>query len=275
MTLHWMGLPGFKFRTMRHFACLALIATLACSGEPVEWGETVYANFPRAPLEFPGALQSVPSADACPGSLRVAKNGSHQYAAWWESQPDSSVLLFFSRLTGRVWSASVVADSSDRGARGCGRPAPGIAADDSSGYIHLAYFSEPESGAGIFFAHSMDSGATFHSPVPIVFGRNPSRVSVASDGDRVAVAYEDPNASQPLIGIALSKTMGHIFESRIQGTSESGRARQPVVRIAGDSIRLWWSEYSADPAVSATRPRYRAGLWKGPRSTHDEREETK
>ena len=263
------------FRTMRRFACLALIATLACSREPVQWGETVYASVPREPLEFPGALQSVPSADACPGSLRVAKNGSHQYAAWWESKPDSSVVLLFSRMSGRVWSASIVADSTDEGARGCGRPAPAIAADDSSGYIHLAYFSEPESGAGIFFAHSMDSGATFHSPVPIVFGRNPSRVSVASDGDRVAVAYEDPNASQPLIGIALSRTMGHIFESRIQGTSESGRARQPVVRIEGDSIRLWWSEYSSDPAVSATRPRYRAGQWKGPGAANRQGEETK
>jgi hypothetical protein len=127
--------------------------------------------------------------------------------------------------------------------------------------VHIAYFSEPANGAGIFFAHSMDTAATFHSPVPIVFGRNPSRVSVASDGDRVVVAYEDPNSTQPIIGIALSKTMGHIFESRSIATSENGRARQPVVRVEGDSIRLWWSEYSADPTVSATRPRYRAAEW--------------
>ena len=166
-----------------------------------------------------------------------------------------------SRMDGRTWATPVVADSTDRGPRGCGRPAPAIAADDSSGYLHLAYFAEPESGAGVYFAHSMDAGATFHSPVPIVFGRNPSRVSVGSKGDRVAVAYEDPNASQPIIGVALSKTMGHIFENRIRATSENGRARQPVVRVTGDSIRLWWSEYSANPAVSATRAMYRAGAW--------------
>jgi len=107
----------------------------------------------------------------------------------------------------------------------------------------------------------MDKGATFHSPVPIVFGKNPARVSVASSGDKVAVAYEDPNSSQPLVGVAISRSMGHIFESRSVATSENGRARQPVVRLAGDSVFLWWSEYSPDPTVSATRTFYRAGTW--------------
>ena len=245
---------------------VALITALGCNNSPVEWGEVVYSNAPRGPVEYPGPLQSVPSPTACPGSLRVAKTSAHEYATWWESRPDSSAVLMLSRSGGRSWGPAVIADSTDHGARGCGRPAPAIAADDSSGYVHLAYFAEPESGAGVFFAHSMDSGATFHSPVPIVFGRNPSRTSVASSGDKVVVAYEDPNSSQPVIGVALSSTMGHIFESRINGTSENGRARQPVVRLAGDSIRLWWSEYSADPAVSATRAMYRAGSWR-PRST--------
>jgi hypothetical protein len=159
------------------------------------------------------------------------------------------------------WKTPVIADSTDHGVRGCGRPAPAIAADSASGYLHLAYFAEPNSGAGVFFAHSMDGGATFHSPVAIVYGRNPSRVSVASNGDRVIVAYEDPNAVQPTIAVALSNTMGHIFESRIQASGENGQARQPVVRLGADSIRLWWSEYSDDPTVSATRSVYRAGVW--------------
>jgi hypothetical protein len=127
--------------------------------------------------------------------------------------------------------------------------------------VHLAYFLEPAAGPGIFFAHSMDSAATFHAPVPIVFGKNPSRVSVASRGDRVAVAYEDPNSDEPMIGVAFSRTMGHLFEARMQATSSDGRARQPIVRVSKDSVYLWWSEYSASPDVSATRPGYQAGAW--------------
>jgi hypothetical protein len=78
----------------------------------------------------------------------------------------------------------------------------------------------------------------------------------------VVVAFEDPNSRQPLIGLALSKTMGHLFEKRVVATPEYGRARQPVVRLTRDSIRLWWSEFSENPAVSATRSTYRAGRWK-------------
>jgi hypothetical protein len=163
-------------------------------------------------------------------------------------------------MHGGPWESPVVADSTDRGRRGCGRPPPAISADAGSGYVHIAYFLEPLAGAGVFFAHSMDSAATFHAAVPIVFGNNPSRVSIDSEGDRVIVAFEDPNSVQPMIGISLSGTMGHIFENRMRATSENGRARQPVVRLDGDSIRLWWSEYSPNPAVSATRPMYRTGF---------------
>lgn len=200
--------------------------------------------------------------NACPASVRIAKAGDLTYAAWWQVRADSSVVLMVSRSPGGgSWSSPAIADSTDHGTRGCGRPAPSIAADSSSGYLHIAYFAEPMGGGGVFFAHSMDSAATFHAPVPIVYGKNPSRASVAGSGDRVVVAYEDPNATQPMIGIALSRTMGHIFERRMRATSENFRALQPVVRIAGDSILLWWSEYSPNPAISATRPMYRAGRW--------------
>ena len=221
----------------------------------------MYTDAPREPGELTTASVS-PAADACPASLRIARAGHLAYSVWWKARNDSSVVLWVARsVNDGAWSAPVVVDSTDHGVLGCGRPAASIAADSASGYVHVAWYSEPANGGGVFFAHSMDSAVTFHSPVPIVYGNNASRASVASQGDKVAVAYEDPNAGQPMIGISLSKTMGHMFEKRMQVTSSNGRARQPVVRIAGDSVRLWWSEYSPDPRVSATRPMYRAGKW--------------
>jgi hypothetical protein len=156
----------------------------------------------------------------------------------------------------------VVADSTDRSVSGCGRPAPSIAADSVSGYVHLAYFSESRLGKGIFFAHSMDSGRTFHSPVPIVFGDNAGWAAVAAEGDRVAVAYDDPNSVQPTIGIALSRTMGHIFKPGEPISNSNELAKQPAVELRGDTIRVWWSDHSANPSVSATRTAYREGIWK-------------
>ena len=236
-------------------------AISGCSETPVMWNEVVHRDAPQEPPESVRGV-TAPSFAGCEASLRIATNGESAFAAWFDARRDSSVLLMTSRsLNGAMWSKPVVADSTDRGTRGCGRPAPAIAADSISRYVHLAYFLEP-AGGGVFFAHSMDSGATFHSAVPIVFGNNPARTSVASNGDRVVVAYEDPNSRQPRIGLALSKTMGHLFEKRVVASPEYGRARQPLVRLTRDSIRVWWSEYSQNPEVSATRPMYRAGLWK-------------
>ncbi len=241
-----------------------LAASLAaCEVSPVEWGPIAFSGGPGEPTDIPSVLQTSPPGALCPASLRVATTGGVSYAAWFQSRPDSSVTLFMSRaVSGGGWLPAAIVDSTDHGVRGCARPAPGISADSASGYVHIAWFAEPGSGGGVFFAHSMDQGITFHAPVPIVYGRNPSGVSVAASGDRVAVAYEDPNAVQPIVAIALSKTMGHIFENRLQGSSDNGRARQPVVRLDGDSVRLWWSEYSENPSISATRRMYRAGKWK-------------
>jgi hypothetical protein len=244
------------------FALMSAALFVACKGDPVSWGDPVFGNSPLSPTDTVATVGIIDSS-ICEGSVRVASTPQFVYAAWWRVRPDSSAALIVARRAADgIWGLPVVADSSDNGVRGCGRPAPAISADSVSGYVHVAYFLEPAKGSGIFFAHSMDSAKTFHSPVPIVFGQNPGRVSVASHGDRVAVAYEDPNATEPLIGVALSRTMGHIFEIRQQATSDNGRARQPTIRVDADSLHLWWQEYSADPTVSATRPAYRAAWWR-------------
>ena len=240
-------------------AALTLTACEQSKKESVAWGPIVRDSVPAEPREFPGEIRP-DIGRGCEASLRVSTSDGSSFATWWVVRPDSSGLLLVSRsMHGGPWQAPVVADSTDMSRRGCGRPAPAIVADSHSGYVHVAYFVEQKNGAGVFFAHSMDSAATFHAPVPIVFGNNPARVSIDALGDRVVVAFEDPNSNQPFVGISLSATMGHLFEHRTQASSPNGRARQPVVRLHGDSIRLWWSEYSANPAISATRPTYRSG----------------
>jgi hypothetical protein len=242
---------------------LGILVIAACEEpqkkESIVWGRIVRDSVPQEPREYPGNIRP-DIGTGCAASLRVSTSDGSSFATWWQVRPDSSGILMVSRsMHGGPWEAPVIADSTDLSRRGCGRPAPAIAADSRSGYVHVAYFVEQKNGAGVFFAHSMDSAATFHWPVPIVFGNNPSRVSIDAEGDRVIVAFEDPNANQPLVGVSLSATMGHLFEFRTQASSPNGRARQPVVRLAGDTVHLWWSEYSANPAVSATRPTYRGG----------------
>lgn len=190
--------------------------------------------------------------------------GTAAFVAWWDVRPDSSASLMVAKSPEPAvgWEPGVEVDASDRSRRGCNRPPPAVTSDPGKGYVYLAYYAEPVAGDGIFFVHSMDNAATFHAPFPILFGENPARVAIAAKGDRVVVAYEDPNSVQPRIGVALSRTEGHLFEERTAASSDNSRAKQPIVVLAADTIRVWWSEYSANPSVSATRPAYREGIWK-------------
>jgi hypothetical protein len=235
---------------------------IACSGDAVVWND-ISLDGPRLPATV--AFGSVwPQAAGCPASVRTARKGSQLLAAWWSARSDSSSILLVSQSAdgGKSWTPAVVADSTDRSVRGCGRPPPSIGADSASGYVYLAYFAEPAAGRGIFFAHSMDNGRTFHAPVPIVFGDNAAWVSVSGAGDRVAVAYEDPNSLTPSVGVAASRSMGHIFKPGELVSSDNERAHQPTVEVVGDTVRVWWSDHSADPGVSATRTAYRKGVWR-------------
>jgi hypothetical protein len=231
-----------------------------CAGEPVAWKEISYSAPPLPHVEPMGRI--TPAVGGCPVSLRAVRAEPATFASWWRVRPDSSAELIVARSHdgGATWDQLVVADSTDHGVRGCARPAPAIALDSSNGYVNVAYFMEPQSGAGIFFSHSMDGGKTFHAAVPIVFGDNASSVGIATSGGGVAVAYEDPNSTEPTVGVALSRTMGHIFEYRKAISSDNERATQPVVDLRGDTVRVWWSEQPTDPRMNAARPAYREGM---------------
>jgi hypothetical protein len=187
---------------------------------------------------------SAPSG-ACPGSLRAAAMGNTLVVVWWSPRADSSARLLSARSTngGATWTTASVVDSLDRSVTGCRRPAASIAADAMSGYVHVAYGLVAPEGTGIFFAHSMDNGVTFHSPVAIVYGDRPGATSVAASGDIVAVVFEEPSGSAARVGLALSHTMGHIFEDRIVPVSDdNGTATQPLVAVSARQIAVGWRE---------------------------------
>lgn len=238
---------------------LLLALLTACVPEPVEWDEAVarrdgtladslrLALSPAGDATFLAAWEPAtwPSEPAlCPESRRaVPALGGEAFASWFTARADSSVLLRVARSDdgGTTWNAPVTADSMDAGRSGCARPAPFLAADSLNGYVHLAYHLDAREGAGLFFTHSMERGALFHEPVPIVYGDRPSRAAVTSRGDTVVVVYEDPNSRLPRLGVALSRTQGHIFEARAPASDETGEARAPLVAVRGDRIVIAWN----------------------------------
>ena len=241
-------------------------AIIGCADGPVAWStarvdstQVAVVVTPEGTL-LPDSLATLaahlpsPDAAACPGSLALARAGRWLYAAWWRARPDSGAVLLAARTAddGRHWSAPAPVDTTDVGVAGCRRAPPALAADSASGYVHVAFALTGREGPGLFFAHSMDGGATFHAPVPIFYGDRLGRASVAADGDHVVVAFEDPNSRTPRVGLALSRTMGHIFEERILPVSDdNGAATRPLAALRGRRLSVAWERRPPSDSTAA------------------------
>jgi hypothetical protein len=239
---------------------LSLLLLAACAPSPVEWSanHSVTTTAAAPALTAGGAIvddslaplarRLTPPVPACAGSLSIARAAGTIFAVWWAPRADSSARLLSAHTAddGKTWSAISPVDTTDRSTAGCKREPPGIAADGASGYLHVTYGMIAPEGPGLFFAHSMDRGVTFHSPVPILYGERLGRTSVSADGDIVAVTFDDPNSIAPRVGLALSRTMGHIFEDRLLPVSDdNGSASRPLVAVRGRHISVAWQERTA------------------------------
>lgn len=257
--------------TRRSIPALVLsLFVLACTAEPVEWGDIAYRDSRLGDPDTRSAILSagLPAVSGavapCIQSVRSTAADSDLFRAWWSRRTDSSVVLSLQHSAdlGKTWHAPVDVDSRDTGRRGCDRPAPGIFCDSGTGNVHLVYFIEGADGAGVFFSHSMDNGGMFHSPVPVVYGNAPSEAAVAARGDSVVVVFEDPNSIKPRIGITLSHTTGHIFDQRAEVTPEEVPAVSPWVALDHDTITVWWKAGDRTRSPGADRVGYRRGVWR-------------
>ena len=230
-------------------AAVVVLALAACDAPPVTWD-------PRRPATGADSASVLGGLAALPDSAGLRRcersvgasfgRGGDAYAVWWAVRPDSSALLLaaYSPDSGRSWARVHAVDTLDRSGRGCARPRPAIAADRVNGFAHVVYWLEAPEGPGVFYAHLMDPRARFEPPAVIVYGRTPAAASVASSGDMVAVAYEDPNRDRPQVELALSRTAGHLFEERALDVSGGDvEARDPRVALApGGRLTVRWTE---------------------------------
>lgn len=189
----------------------------------------------------------------CPDSFRTAVGQHDLYGVWWSVRPDSSAILYaaVSDDSGATWHPPLKVDTADVSSRGCRRPAPSIAAVADT--VHIAYSMVAKEGTGVFFAHSMERGTIFHSPVAVEYGDRLVATAVAGDGSEVAVAYEEPNGSVAEVHVALSHTLGHIFDSRTTASRSSDEAVAPLVGLAGRRVAVSWLDrrrLAADSSAS-------------------------
>src|SRR5688572_16478741 len=222
-------------------AAVVLGVATACTPAPIAWDEPAEAP-PDGEVSFliPSALAQ--AAGPCPKSVRLAQDttGGGHYAVWWAPRPDSTADLVVAQSPNGVeWGVPVKVDTLDAARTGCRRLPPAIAAD--AGNVHVAYAMAAKEGPGICASHSMDRGKMFHSPVAVVYGERIGLTDVAARGNLVAVAYEDPNTSPRRIGIAVSNTMAHLFQSRSVVSPPTGEASGPRVTLRDSTVTVTWT----------------------------------
>jgi hypothetical protein len=250
---------------MRLRGSLALLMALAaCDATPVEWNDPVpaaqsgtggqltidaagqprYAPEPVASMTMPGDPR------LCHSSLRLARASIHLYGVWWSVRRDSSAVLYSAQSSdsGATWGTPVAVDTSDVSSAGCSRPAPSVATvgDD----LHVAYSMVASEGTGVFFAHFM--GSMLHSPVAVIYGERLVATAIAAEGDRVLVAYEEPNGTRKQVDVALSTTQGHLFDWHATASRDIDAATSPAVALAGKTIAVSWMTQRATD-TTATR----------------------
>jgi hypothetical protein len=241
----------------------ALCGLQGCDKPPVVWNDPVSIPLPAGTVRLVidssntvrfaaerGAPRSLPSAAGlCSASVRTAPGTVHLYAVWWSVRADSSAVLYSASSpdSGATWSLPVPVDTADRSAAGCTRPPPAltVVGDD----VHVAYAMTAPEGTGVFFSHFMYG--MFHSPEAVIYGERLVATSIAAQGDTVAVAYEEPNGSRERIDLALSTTMGHIFEWRTEATRDVDNARAPSVALRGKTIAVAWMPAGARDSATA------------------------
>ncbi|MDQ6827455.1 MAG: glycoside hydrolase [Gemmatimonadota bacterium] len=253
------------------FGAASALFCIACDRPPIEWRDDA-SRLPREeamqsvgldasflPLSAPSPLPR--RLDRCEGSIAYAHVAGRQaFAAWWLAQPDSGAALVVQRTTddGATWSAPEIVDQRDSGHDGCGRPPPAVAADSITGYLLIAYASAPKEGTAVWFAHAMPTVTNgeptlmWHAPVPVVFGDRLVHTAVAGVADTVVVAYEYPSGPHTQLGLAVSRTAGHLFSERMAVTVAGSAVSEPRVALRTKLVTLVWraTTLTADSTAS-------------------------
>jgi len=246
---------------MHRVAVVLLVFLAACNTDPIAWndpkavadaaarGRLFVDSTGNARFVTDSTLPVVPPMrpGVCVNSLRTARGTRRFYGAWWAARHDSSAVLYTSVSPdqGRTWETPVPVDTLDVSSRGCDRPPPALATSGDD--LHTAYSMVAPEGTGVFFAHFM--GSMLHSPVVVIYGERLVATAIAADGDRVAVAYEEPNGSRRQVDVSISLTQGHIFERHSVASRSIDAATDPSVALNGPYIAVGWMTRRATDTV--------------------------
>jgi hypothetical protein len=115
--------------------------------------------------------------------------------------------------------------------------------------LHVAYSMVAPEGTGVFFAHFMTT--MLHSPVAVIYGERLVPTAIAAEGDRVAVAYEEPERQAPSDRCRAVVHPGAHLEWHAAASRDVDVATAPAVAIARDHLAVAWLTQSVTDTMSS------------------------
>jgi hypothetical protein len=171
------------------------------------------------------------------------------WMAWRTVAPGNvrEVVVAASLDGGTTWGAPVRAQRDGWVFEGCPHAGPALRVD-STGRVHVAWWTGKEGAAGVFYARSDDGGVTFGEAIPLgaaAFSR-PAHVQLAVDGRTVAAAWDDGTVAAPRVLVRVSDDGGKAFGPTVVASDTTRLATYPVLALSGDGLTVAWGERDED-----------------------------
>ena len=193
---------------------------------------------------------SVGEACPCCRTALAAGAGGIVYAAWRAVLPDQvrDIVIARSRDHGATWSAPVRVHADDWKIDACPHAGPSVQLD-AAGRLHVLWWTGKENAAGVYYAMSSDSGATFSDPVTVSRQATPvpSHVQLAlTDSGAVVAAWDELDGSMPVVYVRTAFRAGS-FGPPVALTDQLHSSQFPVIGTHGDTAYVAWASTSTAP----------------------------
>jgi hypothetical protein len=128
---------------------------------------------------------------------------------------------------------------------GCPHAGPAMQVD-STGTVHIAWWTGVEGKAGIYYARSTDQGSSFHAPIPLGVSdfSAPAHVQLALGGGNVVAVWDDGTVKTPKVVMRVSSDGGATFSTPTLVSAKGRAATFPVLTLRDRDVTIAWSEQS-------------------------------
>jgi hypothetical protein len=194
----------------------------------------------------PALADTTQSCPCCRTAIATAPDGA-LYLAWRTVLPGNvrDVVVAKSTDRGATWTTPVRVHADNWVFDGCPHAGPSMQVD-SSGTVHVAWWTGREGSAGVYYARSTDNGETFQAPVPLGVSEfsAPAHVQLALGSGRVVAVWDDGTVKTPKVVLRVSDDGGATFSPATLVSTEGRAATFPVLALRDRDLTIAWSEQS-------------------------------